>query len=217
MRRTEAPRDRRDRPAEGFPALQLLPNREQMPANEIARLAEVAIGREHEREERLGVDRSEHQAYARKRHDHLADRAPGQRVRGFADLLEDARELDAGTADVLLERPFRNPVGDVLLDRNPVRTHQHGSETAAALLDDAAQDRSEAHGLGLRTFSSQRSSVATTEVLPGADASGPSGSPSAARIRAAPRRSPCRSSSSAIVRVANAPLDASGLWSTAES
>src|SRR5213593_2098733 len=165
-----------------------------MAANEIARLAEVAIGREHEREERL------------------ADRPPAQRIGRLADLLEDARELDACTADVLLERALRNPVGHILLDRDPVGAHQHRAESTTALVDDVAKDRAEAHGCSLRIFSSQRSSAAIAAALGCAGAA--SLSPSAARMRAAPRRSPWRSSRSAIVRVANAPLATSGLRSS---
>src|SRR3989442_3386391 len=159
-----------------------------MAADEIARLAEVAIAGEYEREERLAVDRPEDQVHARERHDRLTDRPAAQRVGRLADLLEDARELDARAADVLLERPFRDPIRHVLLDRDTVRAHQHGAEAAAALLHDLAQDRSEAHGCSLRTFASQRSSTAITAASSRADASSASGSPSTARIRAAPRR-----------------------------
>src|SRR5437773_678335 len=183
-----------------------------MAANEIARLAEVAIGREHEREERLAVDGPEHQAHARERDDRLADRPPAQRIGRLADLLEDAPELDACTADVLLERALRNPVGHILLDRDPVGAHQHRAESTTALVDDVAKDRAEAHGCSLRIFSSQRSSAAIAAALGCAGAA--SLSPSAARMRAAPRRSPWRSSRSAIVRVANAPLATSGLRSS---
>src|SRR5262245_40541274 len=116
------------------PALELLADREEMAADEIARLAEVAIRREHEREERLGIDRPEHQAHARERDHDLVDRAAAERVGRLADLLEDARELDARAADVLLQRSLRNPIGDVLLDRNPVGAHQHRAESTAAFL-----------------------------------------------------------------------------------
>src|SRR5262245_23645407 len=193
----------------GCPRLQLLANSEEMAPDEIARLAEVAIGREHQREERLAVDRPEHETHARERDDRLAERAAAERVGGLADLLEDPRELDARAADVVLERALGNPIGDVLLDRNAVGAHQDGAESAAAILDDVAQDRPEAHGCSLRALSSQLSSTAITAASPRSTLR--AASPSAARIRSAPRRSPCFSSSSAIVRVANAPLDASGL------
>src|ERR1043165_8695244 len=99
-------------------------------AGQIARLAEVALRRHHDRDEVLRRQHPAHQEQPLRLDRQLLEAADRQALARLADLAEDERELHRHGIDV-------DPVVelDVAVDRDAVEAHDHRGDSALDVVD----------------------------------------------------------------------------------
>jgi hypothetical protein len=108
------------------PALELFLYGDETPPDEVARLAEIAIGLQRQNEHQVVFDAAKDQSDGFEAHDSLLEVSGAQGIRGFRHIANDPTELDPGVRDVAAKRigSFDYSGSPYLFDRNSIEAHQ---------------------------------------------------------------------------------------------